>query len=79
MACILRNLSWQADAESRDLLRTCGAVRVLMECVTAVKREGALITMLGALWNLSSHGTENQAEICAHDVSISCARFGIDM
>ena len=64
-ASVLRNLSWRADLASKKTLREIGAVTTLMESAMAVKKETTLKSILSALWNLSSHCSENKAEICA--------------
>ena len=64
-ASVLRNLSWRADLASKRTLREVGAVTTLMEAAMGVKKETTLKSILSALWNLSSHCSENKAEICA--------------
>ncbi|XP_025084132.1 adenomatous polyposis coli protein-like isoform X3 [Pomacea canaliculata] len=64
-ASVLRNLSWRADLASKKTLREVGAVTTLMEAAMSVKKETTLKSILSALWNLSSHCSENKAEICA--------------
>ena len=64
-ASVLRNLSWRADLASKRTLREVGAVRALTEAAMAVKKETTLKSALSALWNLSSHCSENKAEICS--------------
>ncbi|KAK7095933.1 hypothetical protein V1264_005287 [Littorina saxatilis] len=64
-ASVLRNLSWRADLASKKTLREVGAVTTLTESAMAVKKETTLKSILSALWNLSSHCSENKAEICA--------------
>ncbi|XP_078488488.1 uncharacterized protein LOC778909 isoform X1 [Ciona intestinalis] len=71
MASILRNLSWQADKEGRDLLRQKGVVRTLTECVICAKGEGTLKAMLSALWNLSGHCPANRVDICSVEGSLA--------
>ncbi|GFO31868.1 adenomatous polyposis coli [Plakobranchus ocellatus] len=66
-ASVLRNLSWRADLASKKTLREIGAVTTLMQAAMAVKKETTLKSILSALWNLSSHCSENKAEICAVD------------
>lgn len=63
-ASVLRNLSWRADLASKKTLREVGAVTTLMEAAMNVKKETTLKSILSALWNLSSHCSENKAEIC---------------
>ncbi|KAK0067857.1 adenomatous polyposis coli protein [Biomphalaria pfeifferi] len=66
-ASVLRNLSWRADLASKKTLREIGAVTTLMKSAMIVKKETTLKSILSALWNLSSHCSENKAEICAVD------------
>lgn len=66
-ATILRNLSWHADATSRDVLREVGAVAGLIKAAMAAVEQSTLKCILSALWNLSAHSAENKAEICAID------------
>lgn len=64
-ASVLRNLSWKADLQSKKTLRAVGAATKLMGAAMKVKKEATLKSILSALWNLSAHGSENKAEICA--------------
>ncbi|XP_078329489.1 uncharacterized protein LOC111111223 isoform X2 [Crassostrea virginica] len=64
-ASVLRNLSWKADLQSKKTLRAVGAATKLMAAAMKVKKEATLKSILSALWNLSAHGSENKAEICA--------------
>ncbi|XP_061185422.1 adenomatous polyposis coli protein-like isoform X2 [Saccostrea echinata] len=64
-ASVLRNLSWKADLQSKKTLRAVGAATKLMGAAMRVKKEATLKSILSALWNLSAHGSENKAEICA--------------
>ncbi|CAL1539559.1 unnamed protein product, partial [Lymnaea stagnalis] len=64
-ASVLRNLSWRADLASKKTLREIGGVTILMKASMIVKKETTLKSILSALWNLSSHCSENKAEICA--------------
>ncbi|KAJ8311612.1 hypothetical protein KUTeg_010967, partial [Tegillarca granosa] len=66
-ASVLRNLSWKADLASKKTLREVGAGTTLMKAAMAVKKEATLKSILSALWNLSAHGSENKADICAVD------------
>ncbi|CAG5118258.1 unnamed protein product, partial [Candidula unifasciata] len=69
-ASVLRNLSWRADLASKRALREIGAVSTLMKAAMRVKKETTLKSILSALWNLSSHCSENKAEICAVEGSL---------
>lgn len=42
-----------------------GAVTALMKAAMSVKKDTTLKSILSALWNLSSHCSENKGEICA--------------
>ena len=70
-ASVLRNLSWRADLSSKKTLRDVGAVVTLMETAMDAKKESTLKSMLSALWNLSAHCSENKADICAVNGSLS--------
>eukprot|EP00062_Callorhinchus_milii_P012395 gi/632959390/ref/XP_007895594.1/ PREDICTED: adenomatous polyposis coli protein isoform X3 [Callorhinchus milii] len=71
IASVLRNLSWRADVNSKQILREVGSVSALMECALDVKKESTLKSVLSALWNLSAHCTENKADICAVDGALA--------
>lgn len=62
---MVRNLSWKADACSKEALRKSGVVGVLVRAAMSSSKESTLKSTLSAVWNLSSHCTENKAEICA--------------
>lgn len=64
-ASVLRNLSWRADAASKDALQQAGVVQSLIAVAMETARESTLKSMLSALWNLSSHSSANKAAICA--------------
>ncbi|XP_060525478.1 adenomatous polyposis coli protein-like isoform X2 [Cylas formicarius] len=66
-ASVLRNLSWRADATSKEILREVGSVSGLMKAAMLDNKENTLKSILSALWNLSAHCTENKSEICAVD------------
>ncbi|KAM8794991.1 adenomatous polyposis coli protein 2 [Eudromia elegans] len=65
VSSILRNLSWRADINSKKVLREVGSVAGLTQCALHAAKESTLKSVLSALWNLSAHGTENKAAICA--------------
>ena len=69
-ASVLRNLSWKADLASKKSLREVGAATTLMKAAMLVKKEATLKSILSALWNLSAHGSENKADICAVENSL---------
>ncbi|XP_044262844.1 LOW QUALITY PROTEIN: uncharacterized protein LOC123010207 [Tribolium madens] len=64
-ASVLRNLSWRADATSKEILREVGSVSGLMKSAMLDNKENTLKSILSALWNLSAHCTENKSEICS--------------
>lgn len=63
-ASVLRNLSWRADASSKQILREVGVVTTLMEAAMEANKESTLKSILSALWNLSAHCSMNKADIC---------------
>ncbi|XP_014245242.1 adenomatous polyposis coli homolog isoform X2 [Cimex lectularius] len=64
-ASVLRNLSWRADAASKQSLREVGSVPALMRAAMAATREQTLKSVLSALWNLSAHCNINKVDICS--------------
>ncbi len=70
-ASVLRNLSWRADLASKKTLREVGSVTALTRAAMEVKKESTLKSILSALWNLSAHCSENKADICAVEGSLS--------
>ncbi|XP_054281505.1 adenomatous polyposis coli homolog isoform X2 [Macrosteles quadrilineatus] len=64
-ASVLRNLSWRADAQSKQALRQVDACTALMVTAMDVKKESTIKSVLSALWNLSAHCNMNKADICA--------------
>lgn len=64
-ASVLRNLSWRADAASKDALQVSGIVRSLVVVAMETHRESTLKSILSALWNVSSHSNGNKATICS--------------
>lgn len=63
---MLRNLSWKADTQSKRALRESGTVGRLMQAALRPDQpEKTLKSLLSALWNISSHSSENKADICA--------------
>lgn len=63
-ASVLRNLSWRADAASKQALREVGSVPALMKAAMSATREPTLKSVLSALWNLSAHCNLNKVDIC---------------
>ncbi|KAL1140178.1 hypothetical protein AAG570_000110 [Ranatra chinensis] len=69
-ASVLRNLSWRADAASKQALREVGAVPALMRASMSATKEPTLKSVLSALWNLSAHCNINKVDICNVDGAI---------
>ncbi|GIX98214.1 adenomatous polyposis coli protein [Caerostris extrusa] len=63
-ASVLRNLSWRADASSKQILREVGVVTTLMKASMEAQKESTLKSILSALWNLSAHCSMNKSDIC---------------
>jgi len=59
-ASVLRNLSWRADSQSKEILRNVGAVKALMEASMKANKETTMKSFLSALWNFSAHSPENK-------------------
>ncbi|XP_044743174.1 uncharacterized protein LOC123305506 isoform X2 [Chrysoperla carnea] len=66
-ASVLRNLSWRADSQSKQILREVGAVVGLAYAAMNSQKEATLKSVLSALWNLSAHCSINKADICSVD------------
>lgn len=64
-ASVLRNMSWRADASSKQILRDVGAVLGLTHAAMKGKKETTLKSILSALWNLSAHCSLNKVDICS--------------
>ena len=73
-AHLFRNLAWKADKSSKQTLSQSNVVSVLMRAAMAAfngvtayesKEEPTLKVILSALWNLSSHGQKNKADVCS--------------
>lgn len=61
-ANVLRNLSWRADKDMKNVLCENGTVTVLTKAAMKNKNENTLRAVLSALWNLSAHSSENKTE-----------------
>lgn len=70
-AHVLRNLSWRVDDETRQALSNAGTVSALTRAVMSNKKEATIRALLSALWNLTSHCSNNKAEICAVDGALA--------
>ncbi|XP_052900021.1 adenomatous polyposis coli protein-like [Anopheles moucheti] len=63
-ASVLRNLSWRADAITKQTLVEIETVTLLMEAAMRCTVENTLKSILSALWNLSNHCAQNRAKVC---------------
>lgn len=75
-ASVIRNLSWRADANMKEVLNEIQTVKVLTLAAMRCSQENTLKAILSALWNLSNHCAKNKAEFCELDGAIE---FLIDM
>lgn len=75
-ASVLRNMSWRADASSKQILRDVGAVLGLTHAAMKSKKETTLKSILSALWNLSAHCSLNKVDICSVEGAL---RFLVEM
>lgn len=75
-ASVLRNLSWRADINMKQVLNEIGAVKILTKAAMGCTQENTLKSILSALWNLSNHCSTNKAEFCECEGAID---FLIDM
>lgn len=63
-ASIIRNLSWRADTNMKEVLNEIGTVKILTLAAMKCTQENTLKAILSALWNLSNHCAKNKAEFC---------------
>lgn len=76
-ASVIRNLSWRADQNMKEVLSEIGTVKILAHAAMRGNHpENTLKAILSASWNLSNHCTKNKAEFCEIDGAIE---FLIDM
>lgn len=75
-ASVLRNLSWRANDNMKQVLNEIGTVTALSKAVMQNRNESTLNALLSALWNLSAHCSMNKAEFCAVDGALA---FLVDM
>lgn len=75
-ASVLRNLSWRADGNMKQILNEIGAVKILTKAAMTCTQENTLKSILSALWNLSNHCSNNKAEFCECEGAID---FLVDM
>lgn len=73
---MIRNLSWRADGNMKDVLNEIGTVKVLTAAAMKCTMENTLKAILSALWNLSNHCAKNKAEFCEQ---LGAIEFLIDM
>ncbi|XP_063705672.1 serine-rich adhesin for platelets-like isoform X2 [Culicoides brevitarsis] len=70
-ASVLRNLSWRADANVKQILSEINTVKILTKAAMQCVQENTLKSILSALWNLSNHCSANKAAFCECDGAIS--------
>jgi adenomatosis polyposis coli protein len=75
-ASVIRNLSWRADANMKEVLNEIGTVKILTIAAMKCTQENTLKAILSALWNLSNHCAKNKAEFCEIEGAIE---FLVDM
>lgn len=75
-ASIIRNLSWRADANMKEVLNEINTVKILTVAAMKCSQENTLKAILSALWNLSNHCAKNKADFCEIEGAIA---FLVDM
>ncbi|KAM3956316.1 LOW QUALITY PROTEIN: uncharacterized protein ACR2FA_009769 [Aphomia sociella] len=75
-AAVLRNLSWRADPNSKQVLREVGAVKGLTKAAMTCQKEATLKSVLSALWNLTAHCSMNKVALCSVEGALG---FLVDM
>lgn len=75
-ASVIRNLSWRADPNTKQILNEIETVKILTLAAMNRTQENTLKAILSALWNLSNHCNKNKADIS--DIS-GAIEFLIDM
>lgn len=75
-ASVIRNLSWRADANMKEVLNEIATVKILTLSAMKCSQENTLKAILSALWNLSNHCAKNKAEFCEINGAIE---FLVDM
>lgn len=75
-AAVLRNLSWRADTNSKQVLREVGAVKGLTKAAMTCQKEATLKSVLSALWNLTAHCSMNKVALCSVEGALG---FLVDM
>lgn len=75
-ASVIRNLSWRADVNMKEVLNEINTVKILTVAAMKCSQENTLKAILSALWNLSNHCAKNKAEFCEIQGAIE---FLVDM
>ncbi|GBP98256.1 Adenomatous polyposis coli protein, partial [Eumeta japonica] len=75
-AAVLRNLSWRADSNSKQVLREVDAVKGLTKAAMTCQKEATLKSVLSALWNLTAHCSMNKVALCSVEGALG---FLVDM
>ena len=75
-ASVIRNLSWRADIDMKEVLNEIGTIKILSIAAMKCSMENTLKAILSALWNLSNHCAKNKSEFCEIDGAIE---FLVDM
>lgn len=75
-ASVIRNLSWRADSDMKEVLNDIGTIKILSIAAMKCSMENTLKAILSALWNLSNHCAKNKSEFCEIDGAIE---FLVDM
>lgn len=75
-ASVIRNLSWRADTNMKEVLNEINTVKILTVAAMKCSQENTLKAILSALWNLSNHCNKNKAEFCEIQGAIE---FLVDM
>lgn len=66
-ANVLRNLSWRADKDMKNVLCVIGTVKALTKAAMQNKNENTLRAVMSALWNLSAHSSDNKTKLLSVD------------
>ncbi|KAJ8311478.1 hypothetical protein KUTeg_010833 [Tegillarca granosa] len=67
MKGFMEALVYQLQPSCEDLCQGSGSWNYFNEGSNGCQKEATLKSILSALWNLSAHGSENKADICAVD------------
>eukprot|EP00794_Sanderia_malayensis_P019417 gene19417-21341_t len=77
-AGIIRNVSWRCDEAGKRILAEIDAARSLMLSCQNICSEGAIRSVLSAVWNLSAHSPENKESICATPGSLQFLCYALN-